>query len=198
MYELDCAYIQSTGRVYRDQQVFIIGYLAGNDDLLLVTAGQSSGRSLCAAPRTDIEFLDQIQRMLLGWPSGPECMFRIRCFLTRLQVRLSSLENSRTSPCFWRSAGILEIPLSRSPSSLVEDILAQHGDGAGFCFSKTGQNLNQFRLSVSVDTGQTYNLALAAHPGGSPLKFQPHGNPLRADSPHAEPPRRPPDLSYPP
>ena len=45
--------------------------------------------------------------------------------------------------------------------SLVEDILAQHGDGAGFCFSKTGQNLNQFRLSVSVDTGQTYNLALA-------------------------------------
>ena len=64
MYELNCADIQSTGWVYRDQQILVIGYLAGNDDLLLVTAGQSSGRSLCAAARAHIEFFDQIQRVL--------------------------------------------------------------------------------------------------------------------------------------
>ena len=48
MYELDCAYIQSTGRVYRDQQVFIIGYLAGNDDLLLVTAREATNLNVDA------------------------------------------------------------------------------------------------------------------------------------------------------
>ena len=116
MYELDCAYIQSTGRVYRDQQVFIIGYLAGNDDLLLVTAGQSSGRSLCAAPRTDIEFLDQIQRMLLDGLPVQNAMFRIRCFLKMLQdqvILIGEFQNQSVLLAVSRDTGCL---LYTSPS----------------------------------------------------------------------------------
>ena len=58
--------------------------------------------------------------------------------------------------------------------------------GTGFCFSKTGQNFNQLRLSVSIDTGQTYNLAFAHIQVEALSGSQPHGNPLACRSLHMQ------------
>ena len=48
------------------------------------------------------------------------------------------------------------------PGRRVENVLTVYGDLTAVAFFKARQDLHQFRLSVSVNAGQTYDLT-AAH-----------------------------------
>ena len=45
--------------------------------------------------------------------------------------------------------------------TLIEYIFSKHGDCTGFCFPKAGQYFYQLGLSITVYTGQTYDLAFS-------------------------------------
>ena len=159
MYKLDCSYIKTSGRVDCNQKLFVIGYLAGNDDFLLISAGQGTCRRFCTASRTHIKFLNQFFCMLFDGFPIQNTMGRIGFFLKMLQnqvVLIGELQNQAMFLTVCRNTG--NTTLKSLLWCLIEDIFAKHGHFSGVCFPESGQYFYQLRLSVSIYTCQANNL----------------------------------------
>ena len=108
MYKLDGSYIKASGRVHCNQKLFVIGYLAGNDDFLLISAGQGTCRRFRTASRTHIKFLNQFFCIFFDGFPVQNPMGRIGVFLKMLQnqvVLIGELQNQAMFLTVCRNTG---------------------------------------------------------------------------------------------
>ena len=160
MYEFNRSHIQAAGRIYRNQEFFVVGHFPGNDHLLLVASGQGPRRRALAASRPDIELLRQFHGMLPDGLPVQDPLSGIGFFFKMLQdqvVFVGELQDQAVLLPVRRNAG--DPAFKRLLRRPVKHIFPQKRRLSRLRLPKPRQNLHQLRLPVAVHAGQAHDLS---------------------------------------
>ena len=157
---LDRADIQTSGRLHRNQKLRILIYFTGNDRLLLIAAGHAPGNGHRTLSGTHVILRDQlfgicpdifpIQKACLGDKLRFKIAFQNDIVLQRI------IQNQSVFMSVLRDMAHIFIPFT---DTQVCNIPAAKTDLAAFHRLQSGQSVNKFCLSVSVDTCDTNDLS---------------------------------------